>query len=219
MLKIQKKYYLLLIIIIIIIAGLLYLQIRRAGSIVTSFSTAPILSADATFIPTYPADPKLGNPGAPIIIIEFADLSCPQCQKDNYILTKFVNEHPTEMQLIWKDAPRLHLFAHSNILAHQAAVCAHKQNQFWKFIEIAMTEKKFSRADLQKIAEGLKLNLANWNKCLDSEESKAPLAAGMGLAKTLGIQNLPAIYINSKLINLTPDLNLEELLTRSITKE
>lgn len=216
----QKKLFILLIGIVLIAGFLFATQIKRARDIVINPTEEPIINTNLTDIPLGSKDQILGNPGSPLTLVLFADLGCAECQSTYYSISKFIINHPQEARLFFKDAPSRGWFSDGNILAHQAAYCAGKQNKFWQFIDLVMKEKSnLKEAGLKKTAEALQLNTAAWWQCTNSEEAKSYVADNAALAQALGIKTIPALFINNKKINLTSDINLTEMLNKFITKE
>jgi len=215
----HKKFYFILL--LFITGGVLLLinQIKIARGIVTTYVETPIVSQTASYIPIDPTDPTLGNPGASMWIVIFADLGSKKCAEANSAIVNFVNSNPEAARLIWKDAPQTSLFSAGNISAHLATYCAYEQGQFWKFADMVMQDKNnLKEADLTKIAQDLKMDMTKWNACRASTATQSKIAGSMALAKSLGVTELPGIFVNNKKINLTSDINIGELLTKFTTK-
>ena len=77
-------------------------------------------------------DPIIGNPNAPITIIEFSDFQCPFCAKFHIqTLPKIMEEYIKDgkVKLVFRDFPIQSI--HSNaLLASAAAECANEQGKF-----------------------------------------------------------------------------------------
>ncbi len=215
----HKKFYFILLMLIAGSVFLLISQIKQAMGIVTTYTETPIVSPIAAYIPIDPTDPTLGNPGASMWIVLFADLGCKKCHEASYAITNFVNNHPDEARLIWKDAPQTSLFSTGNIPAHLSAYCSYEQGQFWKFANLVMQDKNNLKENgLIKIAQGLKMDMAKWNACRASIAAQNKIIGSMALAKSLGVTELPGIFVNNRKINLTPDINIGELLAAYAAK-
>lgn len=216
----QRKKFIFLLLLVTIIAGIFfYVTIKKAGRITITKYNTPLVSDETASIPVDDSDPMYGNPGAPVTLIEFADIGCKQCQKINYEIKNFVSKHPLDIRMVWKDAPRSNLFFNGYTLAHQAAQCAGKQNNFWQFLEIAMQNtNNLKEPGLKKIAEGLKLDTAKWWECTNSEEIKQKIGESLNLAEQLNVSDLPAIFINNRKIDLNSDIDMNQFLEQVIKK-
>ena len=77
--------------------------------------------------------PILGNPDAPITILEWGDYQCTYCYKFHQeTLDKIKMQYieTGKVKLVFKDFP---LNGPDSILAAEAAFCANDQNKYWKF--------------------------------------------------------------------------------------
>ncbi len=208
-----KKFFLILAALILGALLLLGKQISRAFTITTNPTGQPLISPVTTDIPSDVNDPIMGNPGAPLSIVEFTDIGCTECQKIHTTLTTFVAAHPEDVRLIWKDAPNRSIFLKEFIPAHAAAYCAGKQNKFWEYIATIIADKKYSSTnDLVSEAAALKLNTATFESCLKDPASTERVTTARTLAEQLGIREAPVLFVNNKRLTLTKDIDLEQLL-------
>lgn len=121
------------------------------GGIIIAFAvyvSAPkqpvqIERADNSFLvrPIGVGDHILGNPAAPVVIVEYADFDCEYCKVFNETLRQVVANEGAKGQVAWvfREFPLLEI--HPNALAHaRAAECAAQvagEDMFWKF-EVAL---------------------------------------------------------------------------------
>jgi len=214
-----KKFYLILLLAIITAGSIFIVQIIKTKKITITPTAQPILSAGYYDIPTENDDQILGNPGAPLSVVLFSDFSCPTCKIEYFKINKFVKEHPQDVRLFLKNTPRKKLFTKTNDLPHRSAFCAGKQGKFWEYTDNLYTQKNISsESDLTKIASGLKMNTVTWWQCVNSQEAKQKIARATDILTTLGIEQVPTIYINNKKINLENDINIVEMLNKFIVK-
>jgi hypothetical protein len=69
-----------------------------------------------------------------------------------------------------------------------------------------------------KIAAGLGLNTLQWSNCVIAQKTLDQITSSTILAASLGVDTLPGIFVNNKLISIPPDLNLKNLLDQMIVK-
>lgn len=209
----HKNLFILLIVFISVAGIILFRQILVAKNIVTTPVKEFVVSPNVLPIPLDHTEPTLGNPGAPLTIIEFSDLGCSKCHETHKLLTSFVSANPTKAKLIWKDLPNQAIFSRDHRLVHQAAWCAHNQKQFWKFIEKVINTKNYNKeSTLKNIAQELKLDTDVWWECTKDLNTQQKMDAAIVNAHQLGIRRVPALFINNKQVNLSEDLDLENLL-------
>jgi len=213
----NRKLYLLLIIIIVVFAVIFVFQVREAGGIIIKPMDQPLVSDYLVDIPTESIDQVFGNPGAPNTIVIFADLGDAKSHEVYETIHKLVLQNPMNARLVWKNFPITHWLIFSNILAHQATYCAGEQNKFWDFIELAMQNgNNLDAPGLKTIASNLKLNTDTWWTCTNSDATKQKIQDSINLSRNLGVSDAPTIFVNNRVINLTSDIKLENMLTQLI---
>lgn len=145
-------------------------------------------------------DPVLGDPDAPVTIIEFSDYECPFCKrhftqvypqiKENYIDTG-------KVKLVFRDFP---LDFHPDAIpAAKAANCARDQGGDEKYFE--MHDKLFLAEDLseetlQKIGSEAGLDETEFNECLASDKHTEEINKDMQDGSSHGVTGTPAFFIN-----------------------
>jgi protein-disulfide isomerase len=151
--------------------------------------------------------PSLGNPNAPVTIVEFGDFQCPYCQRYfQQNQTAFVNDYVNtgKARFVWKDYAFL---GQESIWAGEAARCANDQGKFWAYHDYLYSHQgkensgAFSKVNLKKFAVTLGLNTAQFNSCLDSDKYATLLQQETQEGSTIGVNGTPATFINSKLVS------------------
>lgn len=214
----MKKFFILFSIMVALAGVLFFRQIMRARQITVQRTTTPLISPGAIFISNSDSEQTVGNPGASIIVVEFVDMGCGRCLSLHSTIKEFVNKHPQDIRLIWKDDVKPGILS-DYTLAHQAAFCTGKQNKFWQFLDFAIANQNNLREPgLKKIAQDLNLDLEKFWQCTNSDEAKQAIAASGELANQLGVKTLPAVFVNNKMINTDKEINIEEMLTNFIKK-
>jgi len=118
------------------------------------------------------------NEKPPVELVEFADYECPYCQKVAADLKKLAADYQGKVTVVYKDFPLpMHTRAEK---AAEAARCAGKQNKFWEFHDEIFRSKELDVDQLKAQARALKLNVDDFDKCLDTgAESAAVEGKGM----------------------------------------
>ncbi|MFH1291805.1 MAG: thioredoxin domain-containing protein [bacterium] len=216
----HKKLHLGILVLILLVVFLLGKEIKKTAGITTKKEIIPIISSGTVDIPIYKTDPIYGNPGAQLTIIEFIDFNCKDCVKIHNQLTDFVDKNQQKARIVWKGVPEPTIFSIPNFLAHQAILCAQKQNKAWQFIKILMQDKKNTTPEgLKNTAQGLNLNTVDWWKCTESIESRYIINTSTNIATELGISySLPTIFVNNHWVNVNEDIKLEEILKQFVEK-
>lgn len=157
------------------------------------------------------ASPILGDPNAPVTIIEFGDYQCFYCNKffhdtedqihENYIKTG-------KAKLIFKDFT---IIGQDSVVAAHAAHCADEQGKFWEYHDTLYNNwngenNGWASAENQfKFAQQLGLDNAQFTECMTSEKYKPKIQASSEDAKTLGLTGTPAFFVigpNNKIVKV-----------------
>jgi len=153
-------------------------------------------------------DPFIGDPNAPVTMIEFSDFQCPFCKRffdqtlpqieENYINTG-------KVKLVYKDFPLISI--HPNVKpVHVAAECADEQGKFWEYHD-ALFEKqsewqRLSPSDLQttlvQYADDFGLQTASFEACLNSPEMLEEVNADFLQATSFGASGTPTFFIGNE---------------------
>lgn len=212
-----KKFYLLLVLFIAIFAGIFAWQVKKTANIDITQNTEPLISEQIYNITINKEEASRGNPGAEITIVEYLDLGCSECANKYNELNKLVDKNPSKLRLYLKPANTSGLFSYDSKYAHIAAYCANQQNHYWSFLDVLMTkEKRWSEDTLVAAATEAKLNLTAWNNCRENEASAGAVNTSLELAKELGVNTSPTIFINNKRIDPKAEIDIAEIIEKII---
>jgi len=146
---------------------------------------------------------SIGSKDAALTMVEFTDYQCPFCQrfhlntfndiKKNYIDTGKVRFYSRDLPLDF----------HGNALrAAQAGRCAGDQGQFWQMRDVMATNAdKLEMDNLVKFAQDLKLDVAAFRACVESEKYKSAVQKDVAEAMRIGANGTPAFLIGKSTPN------------------
>lgn len=145
-------------------------------------------------------EPMLGNPDAPVTIIEFSDFECPYCSRAaNGPIKQVIKEYVDtgKAKLIFRQYP---LPFHANAqIAAEASECANEKGKFWELHDMIFANQgSLSREALIEWAKGM--GVTGIEECLDSGKYTQETANDMAEGQQAGIQGTPSFFINGKLI-------------------
>jgi predicted DsbA family dithiol-disulfide isomerase len=141
----------------------------------------------------------IGPKTAPVKLIEFADYECPYCQKVASDLKKLQAEFGDKVSFTFRDFP-LPMHARAEKAA-EAARCAGEQGKFWEFHDELFQSKELDFDQLKVHAQGLKLDSAQFNKCLDSGDEATAVAKDRKEGVRLGLTGTPSFFINGHFLS------------------
>ena len=182
----------------IVIAGLL---IAGAVFLVGKSGTNPTPSGSKTTARAYdPAkDHILGNPDAPIKVVEYADLECPHCKLFNTTMHQVMDYYGASGKVAWVYRPFPLASIHSKAPKEaEAAECAADQGgdtTFFKYIdrlyEVTPGNNGLDLSQLPVIAKDIGINVDTFNTCLSSGKYTKRVSDSYAEAIGLGAQGTP----------------------------
>ena len=162
--------------------------------------------------------PVKGAPNGKVTILAFSDFQCPFCGKVNPTVEELLKAYPNDVRVAFamfpldfhKDAP----------LAAQAALAAHEQGKFWQYHDLLFANQKaIQRADLEKYAEQLGLNMAKFRAALDSKKYETTIATHLADGRKFGITGTPSFLINGrKFVGAQPTENFKKIIDEEIKR-
>lgn len=134
---------------------------------------------------------------AKVQIVEFSDFQCPYCSRAATATNEIIEKYGDKVRVVFRHFPlSFHKEAH---LASQAALAANEEGKFWEFHDLMFeNQRALGRADLEKYAEKLGLNMKKFKKALDDGTYKAQVDADLALGKQVNVSGTPTMFINGK---------------------
>ena len=149
----------------------------------------------------------MGNPDAPVKIIEFADFQCPFCKRfkdevEPKLFEEFIAKGTVSFQYV-----SFAFLGEESKKAAEAAECAADQGRFWDYHDLLFLRQGkensgvFSPANLKGFGGELKgafptFDTGKFDKCVDSGEKRPMIDAQVKQARDAGVQSTPSFLIN-----------------------
>ncbi|NNK57194.1 MAG: thioredoxin domain-containing protein [Desulfofustis sp.] len=112
------------------------------------------------------------------------------------LLEQVLEKNPDTVKIAFKNMPlRFHKFADPSA---RAALAAHKQGKFWEFHDKLFGVEKLSNEVIDNIAVELQLDIAKFNKDMNSPEIRQIVNKDLLDAQKAGVTGTPTIFINGK---------------------
>ncbi len=151
-------------------------------------------------VPVTEDQPIKGANDALVTIVEISDFECPFCSRVNPTIKQIMDTYGDKVRVVWRNNP---LPFHKNApLAHQAAMEAFDQKGsegFWQYHDkLFANQKALTRENLEKWAQEIGLNAAEFKQALDSGEHKSKIDADQALASKIGARGTPHFVINGR---------------------
>ena len=179
-----------------------------AIGIILSYSSTPSETVNLDMgrthgdVSTAMGSPILGDPSAPITIVEFGDYQCSACYNwfhehkpaiyENYIATGKANLVFVDLAILGRDS----------LTAAQASYCAEDQGMYWEYHDLLYNSQE-SKIDngwanserLKAFAFSLGLDMDLFESCLDSGKYAKRVQYNISEAKKHGAQATPTFII------------------------
>jgi len=134
---------------------------------------------------------------AKVTIVEWSDFQCPFCGRVEPTIDQIMKEYGKDVRVAFKQLPLpFHQNAHP---AAEAALAAKAQGKFWEMHDIMFkNQTALSRADLEKYAAQIGLNVDKFKADLDSGKWKQKVDAEAAEGAKIGASGTPNFFINGK---------------------
>ncbi len=202
----RKPFYALLGLIGVVAIGLIAWQLSagKSSGVITIDPNTPLPEGKGYL---------MGNPSAPVQILEFGDFECPACGTFATLTEPDMRKNLVETGQVsfrYLDYP---LPIHENTWdASFAAACANEQGKFWEMHDLLFsTQDKWStlatnrpKSVMSGLAKQLGLNEKQWEECFDSQKYKLQIAANQKEGDKWMVSSTPTFVIGDKVIRGSP---------------
>lgn len=164
--------------------------------------------------------PIMGDPYAPITILEWGDYQCTFCHNFHQSTLNSIKQDFIEtgkVKLVFKDFP---LNGPDSVLAAEAAYCAQDQEKYWQYHDELYKNWGgentgwVTRTSLDTFAKTVGIDLIQFNQCLDVHKYNERVNQMYNFGRDLGIDATPSflIFNNEKMIKIRGNQPLEVFL-------
>lgn len=156
-------------------------------------------------------DAVLGDPNAPITIIEFSDFQCPFCRKFyRETIPQIKKDYSTtgKVKFVYRDFPLVQIHPGATPAA-EGTECAEEQGKFWEMHDAIFDEQEkqgsgtiqFTADDVKNWAAKIGLDTTKFNQCLDSGKYRQEVEKDLADGAAAGVNGTPATFINGRLVS------------------
>lgn len=177
-----------------LIAFSLYVALKPATT-----DTSTYRGEDITVPEVTDADHIVGNPNAPVKIIEYSDLDCPYCRTFHATMKQIMAVYGARGEVAWvyRHFPIVELHPNAPKLA-EASECVAElggNEAFWNFIDGVFTSPnyndRFNMAEIDVIAAAAGSPADGFRECIESGRYKEKVAEQFEQAKESGGKGTP----------------------------
>lgn len=152
-------------------------------------------------------DVILGDPNAPVAIVEYGDYQCPFCGKFFEQTESLIRENYIangKAKLVYRS---LAFLGEESISSSLAAECAKDQGKFWTYHDAlykaeiadgAENNGNLNRDLFLRLAGDLKLNVPDFTTCYDGNKYASEIAQVRDRAESAGVNSTPTTFVNGE---------------------
>ena len=147
--------------------------------------------------------PSLGDPKAPITLVEYSDFECPVCRGLHDALRGLLASNP-QVKVIFKDFPldTIHPWARTAALAGR---CAYQQDPkaFWKVYDLIYDNQDLISASnawdkMLDFAARSGLNADTFKSCMAGPQAASEVDASLANGTLLEVHSTPTVFVNGR---------------------
>ncbi len=182
-----------------LIAAAIFFSRTDTSNSAPSAKTTSGETTKATLNPIDENDHILGNPNAPIMIVEYSDFDCPFCKQFHETLNEIMDQYGTGGQVAWvyRHMPlqSLHPSAAHIALASECVAKQGGNDAFWKFADLVFGERGINEqtnvARLGEFATTAGVDKTEFENCLNNQETKDEVEEDFANAVGMGAKGTP----------------------------
>jgi protein-disulfide isomerase len=144
-----------------------------------------------------PDTPTLGDPRAPVLMVEFSDFTCGYCGKfyrETLPSLKAEYLKAGKVRFAYRDYPRDE--EGWGLVSAHAARCAGEQGKYWEMHDRLFDQHaRLGSGVIMQLAKDLRLNDKAFAKCMDSQKHIQAILADRDMATRLGFRGTPGFLL------------------------
>ena len=163
-------------------------------------------------------DQRRGAKATKVTMVEFSDFQCPFCKRSEPTVKAVLDKYGKDLALVWMNQPLpFHDHAMDAATAFQAAA-RQGSDKAWKLHDkMYENNTALTRADIEKYAGEVGLNVGKWKKDWDDPKIKDEVSQDMKVGTAAGANGTPTFFINGRqLVGAQPADAFEKIIDDEI---
>ncbi len=192
----------------LIIGGAIYFSGKKEVARTDGQSTvAQTRSGRASLPPVGNRDAVLGNPEAPVTLIEYGDYQCPFCGRFFHQVEPLLRDEYIKTGKVRMVYRNFQFLGAESVASGAAAECAEDQGKFWVYhdelYKAETADSKENSGNLNRdlflmLAQNVSLDMTAFTSCLDSSKYVEQVKKDTAGGQALGVSGTPTTYINGE---------------------
>ena len=149
--------------------------------------------------PVDPATDHVRGPvDAPLTLVEYGDFECPFCARSTGVADELRQRYGDDLRYVFRHLPLVDVHPHAE-LAARAAVAADAQGRFWELHDLLFVHQdQLEYEDLAGYAADIGLDVEEFLRDLDTEETAARVREDVASAEASGARGTPTFFIGDR---------------------
>jgi protein-disulfide isomerase len=144
--------------------------------------------------------PFLGNPKAPVVIVEFVDFKCPNCQTAAPVMRKLLDKYAYKVKWITRHFPAESLHPGTSKLS-ELAQCAFEQEKYWQMHDVLFGEQdnigeEVGPDQMRELAEKAGVDFSKMDACLSDPKTKIKINMDYSAGYRYEVGGTPTFFVN-----------------------
>ena len=149
--------------------------------------------------PVGPADHVRGPAHAPVTIVEYGDLECPNCRQAVAVVKLLLGRFDNRARFAYRHFPLEGVHPHAE-LAAEAAECAGEQGKFWEMHDLLLDNQSHLKLpQLKSYAQRLGLDMARFTAQIDDHVYLQRVREHLQSGRDSGVHATPTFFVNGRL--------------------
>lgn len=153
--------------------------------------------------PVTATDHLLGDPHAPVTVVEYGDFECPTCKQAAPAVTLLLQRFENAVRFVYRHFPQEAAHPHA-LQAAEAAECAGSQGQFWAMHDLLFeNQSHLSPKNLHGYAQQLGLDIASFTSEMDDGVYLQRIREHQESGRASNVRATPGFFVNGVIVDIS----------------
>jgi protein-disulfide isomerase len=150
-------------------------------------------------VPVSAADHALGPVHAPVTVVEYGDLECPNCKQAAPAVKLLLTRLENQVRFVFRHFPLEEVHPHAE-LAAEAAECAGEQGKFWEMLDLLFENQQHLKLNhLRGYAERLQLDMARFSAEMNDHVYLQRVREHQQSGRDSDVRATPTFFVNGRI--------------------
>lgn len=164
----------------------------------------------------------IGDPNAPVTLVDYSDFSCPHCYDLSPAISQVVADYAANGDVFVVFKPVAFVNPPYSVPAAAASICAAQQDVFWEMHEQIWSiferngPQGYNEALLSQRAREIGIDMGEFEECFNSDETLQAVQSVIDEAVESGVTGTPTVFVNGERVTFTNSESFEDTISRAI---